>query len=97
MTVVVVKKRFKDKFKPTVRYQPGEVVEFDDERASNLIERELAVPLEPIKDDKSTDEQEQANGAGTNDKPMEQNDVTEVEAIPGEGEKKKVTKQKADK
>ena len=39
---VVVLKRFRDKFDGKTRYQPGEVVEFADERAKDLIERGLA-------------------------------------------------------
>ena len=38
---VVVKQFFRDKFKPTVYYKVGQELEFDAERAENLVSRGL--------------------------------------------------------
>ncbi len=45
-----VTKRFKDKNKPSVIYEVGQTVSFDDEeRCANLVERGLATPVEEKK------------------------------------------------
>lgn len=68
---VVVLKRFRDKFDGKTRYQPGEVVEFVDERAKDLIERGLAKAEEVIEESSSiepdtppVDQQDDADKTG---------------------------------
>lgn len=39
---VLVLKRFRDKYDKKTRYQPGEVVDFSEDRAKSLVERGLA-------------------------------------------------------
>lgn len=45
---IKVLKPFRDKFVKNVRYQEGEELEFEPERAEDLVIRELAQYVEPI-------------------------------------------------
>ena len=45
---IVVLKPFRDKLDKTTRYEVGEELEFDAERAEDVVSRELAEYAEPI-------------------------------------------------
>lgn len=46
---IKVKQVFRDKFNKAVRYEVGQELEFDAERAADLVDRKLAEYVEPTK------------------------------------------------
>lgn len=55
---IKVLKRFKDKFDKITRYEPGTELDFEDERATDLIERGLAEAAEELAGDEDPEQDE---------------------------------------